>query len=1012
MLNVIFSLHDDEELSLHDDASLAGSVPATNKGDAPAKPPQIITTNTLSNIKLPVLQKDDYDTWAMEMEHYLEYIDNEGSSSHPTQEEQFADEKERKARTLLLMAVPKDHLRRFHGMDDAKEIWAAIKTSKAFLCEQAQAKPSSGVYSCYTTSSSKANQLLSPVLLMKYPHSFLATNADDVDLIHEDLDQIDDLDLEEMDINWQIAMTAIKIKKFYKKTGRRPRVDGKMHVAFDKRKVECFNCHNTGHFARECKFKGSKEGSRQEAEQTTVEESISLMAFTVNNEVSMCSKLCLDSYNALQAKYDELQSELANKIFEKDEKASEKLVDCGMSSTVKIGYNDIPLYSRFKQVEYKGVPHPLSGDYTPRNKSNSDSLYEYGKYGPQPQSPSPIESDASSTVSSTCQSNDSDGEQGTVSDHSVNDDPIPMPSSEQVSTSIQRTQPQVPKPQQTVDPSCAQHVKTPRQPIRTQVTPSPIPSHNRQNWNQRMERELGAGYSFERKPCFVCGSLSHLIKDCDYYEKKMAREAAFQSTRVVHANVRQATPAWTKIKLGEIKQIVHSLTVPQNSGRVHVNSVSQFKSGASRFNTGKQHVNSEVPQGRPRACWNAWVDIREEKLISFCMCSDHPLMKHMELRGNSGMVDVLHLDYLTDLMNFIPVSMLKIKLNLRRFKGRIIDIVCANEEWMQILSEKNWYALCFEALGPVPTTEVTYQIYDKSSKGIFEKASYDDDGIITDFTNLPDETRSSLKKITEAHALKVSEALEDASWVEAMQEELLQFKLQQVWVLVDLPNGAKVIGTRWVYRNKKDERGVVVRNKARLVAQGHRQEEGIDYDEVFAPVARLEAIRLFLAFASYMGFIVYQMDVKSAFLYGTIEEEVYVSQPPEVLRVMEFEALMKGRFQMSVMGELTFFLGLQVKQSHEGIFISQDKYVAKILKKFDFESVKSAITPMETKAPLAQDEGGPDGIYIYIVPDRMYYLELERMLQAQLGHEKGHASCHLLIGCKLVVSNDVVVNLL
>ncbi|GKF25906.1 putative ribonuclease H-like domain-containing protein, partial [Tanacetum coccineum] len=106
------------------------------------------------------------------------------------------------------------------------------------------------------------------------------------------------------------------------------------------------------------------------------------------------------------------------------------------------------------------------------------------------------------------------------------------------------------------------------------------------------------------------------------------------------------------------------------------------------------------------------------------------------------------------------------------------------------------------------------------------------------------------------------------------------FKLQQVWVLVDLPNGAKVIGTKWVYRNKKDERGVVVRNKARLVAQGHRQEEGIDYDEVFAPVARIEAIRLFLAFASFMGFIVYQMDVKSAFLYGTIDEEVYVSQPP------------------------------------------------------------------------------------------------------------------------------------
>ncbi|GKB04300.1 putative ribonuclease H-like domain-containing protein [Tanacetum coccineum] len=121
---------------------------------------------------------------------------------------------------------------------------------------------------------------------------------------------------------------------------------------------------------------------------------------------------------------------------------------------------------------------------------------------------------------------------------------------------------------------------------------------------------------------------------------------------------------------------------------------------------------------------------------------------------------------------------------------------------------------------------------------------------------------------------RVSKALSDPAWVEAMQEELLQFKLQNVWVLVDLPKGHRAIGTKWVYRNKKDERGIVVRNKARLVAQGHTQEEGIDYDEVFAPVARIEAIRIFLAYASFMGFTVYQMDVKSAFLYGQIEEEV------------------------------------------------------------------------------------------------------------------------------------------
>ncbi|GKB88366.1 putative ribonuclease H-like domain-containing protein [Tanacetum coccineum] len=243
---------------------------------------------------------------------------------------------------------------------------------------------------------------------------------------------------------------------------------------------------------------------------------------------------------------------------------------------------------------------------------------------------------------------------------------------------------------------------------------------------------------------------------------------------------------------------------------------------------------------------------------------------------------------------------------------------------------------------------------------------------------------------------KISEALEDESWINAMQEEVLQFKIQKVWILVDLPYGKKAIGTKWDYKNNKDKRGVVVRNKARLVTQGHRQEEGIDYDEVFAPVARIEAIRIFLAFASFMGFIVYQIDVKSAFLYGTIDEEVYVSQPPsfvdpkcpkKVYKVVkalyglhqapkawydtlsnfllkngyrrgtidktlfikkdkndiilvqvyvdgiifgstkrswcdEFEALMKNRFRMSSMGELTFFLGLQFKQKKAGIFIS------------------------------------------------------------------------------------------
>nr|GEW23701.1 ribonuclease H-like domain-containing protein [Tanacetum cinerariifolium] len=141
------------------------------------------------------------------------------------------------------------------------------------------------------------------------------------------------------------------------------------------------------------------------------------------------------------------------------------------------------------------------------------------------------------------------------------------------------------------------------------------------------------------------------------------------------------------------------------------------------------------------------------------------------------------------------------------------------------------------------------------------------------------QTRSMPRVAKDQEPKRVHQVSKDPSWIEVIQKELLQFKMQKFYVLVDLPHGKRAIGTKWVFRNKKDERGIVVRNKARLVAQGHTQEGGIDYEEVFAPVARKEAKRLFLAYASFVGFMVYKMDVKSAFLYGTIEEEVYVCQP-------------------------------------------------------------------------------------------------------------------------------------
>ncbi|GJR14455.1 ribonuclease H-like domain, reverse transcriptase, RNA-dependent DNA polymerase [Tanacetum coccineum] len=276
-----------------------------------------------------------------------------------------------------------------------------------------------------------------------------------------------------------------------------------------------------------------------------------------------------------------------------------------------------------------------------------------------------------------------------------------------------------------------------------------------------------------------------------------------------------------------------------------------------------------------------------------------------------------------------------------------------------------------------PTTRFPYPSdlgNNEPSLGIFSSSSYDDEFgadlnnlastvevspvvtkrintihpislIIGDHTSAV-QTRSKVNKTTTVEPRSVAQALEDPSWVDAMQEEMQQFKFQNVWVLVDFPKGKYAIGTKWILKNKRDARGIVVRNKARLVAQGHRQEEGIDYDEVFVPV----------------------MDVKSAFLYRRIDEEVYVTQlkgfvdPQYPKKVYK----MKGEFEMSAMGEFTFFLGLQVQQRPNEIFISQNKYMKEILQKFDLENIRTATTPYEAQNPKSKNEpDSPINVHLY-----------------------------------------------
>ncbi|GJW15301.1 retrovirus-related pol polyprotein from transposon TNT 1-94 [Tanacetum coccineum] len=311
--------------------------------------------------------------------------------------------------------------------------------------------------------------------------------------------------------------------------------------------------------------------------------------------------------------------------------------------------------------------------------------------------------------------------------------------------------------------------------------------------------------------------------------------------------------------------------------------------------------------------------------------------------------------------------------------------------------------------------------------------------------------------LSEIELKKVFKPLKHPRWVDSMQEEPNQFYRNKVWTLVPLPYGKIAIGSKWVFRNKKDEHVITTKNKARLVAQGYSQKEGIDYDETFTPVARMEAIRIFLAFSTYMNFKVYQIDIKSAFLNGKLKEEVYVKQPPgfessefpyyvykldkalyalkqvprawyetlftfliqnmftkgridntlfiykskgDVLLVQvyvddiifgstsyklckQIEKLMTKKFEISMMGELTYFLGLQIKQDDKGISICQEQYTMNLLKKYEISNsslVKTPMVPPNNLGPNLASKPVNETSYRGMIGSLMYFTVLQPLV--------------------------------
>ncbi|GJS56463.1 ribonuclease H-like domain-containing protein [Tanacetum coccineum] len=924
-----------------------------------------------------------------------------------------ARERERKQRTdLCLLALPEDHLAKFHKMTDAKEMWDAIKSrfggndeskkmQKYILKQQFEGfsvSNTEGLHKGYDRFQSLLSQLeihgagvstedANQKFLRSLPSawsqvSLIMRTKPGVDsLSFDDLynnlrvfesdikgstassssspqniafvsentsstNEIDEYDLEEMDLKWQVAMISIRMRKFYKKTGRKLQFDAKEAVGFDKTKVECYNCHKTGHFARECRFKGTQDNRRRDAWNSgnkdgsrtgqkedskalvtvdgegvdwtnhSEDEDYALMAcnsLDSDTEVISCSNKCKESYASLKKLYDAQKEQLSDASIE------------------------IKAYSQgLKKVKAQLVAHQQGQLLTQPSKSESQS--------------SEID---------TCESNISTKSSELVTEPVVNESNVESQPKDYPHRAL--------KNKGIVDSGCSRH-----------MTGNKAYLAEFQDFNGGPVAFGGSKGYITGKGKIKTGKLDFedvcFVKELQHFNLFSVSQMCDKKNKVLFTDS-ECLVLSPEFKLPDDNQVL--LKIPRQNNMYSFNLENIVPSGGLACLIAKATADESNK-------WHRRLGIKREYSNART-----PQQNGVAERKNRTLIEAAR-TMLAD--SFLPNNFLAEAVTESNAKSGTKEMCDAGESDKEDESAQDCFVLPIwpsysstnspalktddkreaKASGTNPVNTVSLpvstaspyegitladptnpeeddseippleDIYQNSNDGIFTTSSFDDEGAVADFTNLetvvnvspiptsrihsthPKElilgdpnsavqTRSKVNTSSGAHAFvsylqkqkrtnhkdfhhclfacflsqhepkKISEALEDESWVDAMQEELLQFEIQKVWVLVDLPYGKKAIGTKWVYRNKKDERGVVVRNKARLVAQGHRQEEGIDYDEVFAPVARLEAIRIFLAFASYMGFIVYQMDVKSAFLYGKIDEEVYVSQPPGFL---------------------------------------------------------------------------------------------------------------------------------
>nr|GEU53256.1 copia protein [Tanacetum cinerariifolium] len=771
--------------------------------------------------------------------------------------------------------------------------------------------------------------------------AFLVSQSNSSQLVNEDLEQIHPDDLEEIDLKWQMAILTMKGKRFLKNIGRKLNLNMNDIVAFDKTKVECYNFHKRGHFARECRAPRAQDNKNKESTKRNV-----LVETTNSSTLVSCDGLrgydwsdqaeegpnyALMAYSTSSSDSEFKRRKMAFNTVEKLENASKslnKLIDSQIVDNYKkgLGYNAVP-----PPHTCLFMPPKPDLSYIDLEEFTSELAVETLNTKTSEEVPKVLKKDNGAPIIKDWKSDDEDKS-------------VPQPKIEKktVKPSVAKVEFIKPKQQSQNARKSVKNVEKSRQSTNSK-------RDNQRNWNYLMSQRLKPkavvniarrkavlnavnGQSTNRlirkrgdRQWMLKAHDMELIKDmlplevnpkegkslakmCDKKNSVFLNDTKcvvlspdFKLTDENHILLRvpgknnmysvdlkniipkgSLTCLFTKAtsdasrllhrRLGHLNFKIMNKLVKENldetsgilkSFITRTENLVDHKVKAIRYDNGTEFKNKDM---------NQFCEMKEA-VSTACYVQNRVLVVKPH---NKTPYALFH--GRTPILSFIrPFGCLVTILNTIYHLG-IKDSNNAGQARKEKEPGKDYILL------PLWTADLPFPQEPKSSQDAgFKPSNYVRRSLAVNAASNKVNAvgrKSSIKLPDDPNMPK----LEDISIFEDSNEDVfgaeadlnnLEYTFQ---TLVDLPYGKRAIGSKWVFRNKLDERGIMIRNKVRLVAQGHTQEEGIDYDEVFAPVARIKAIRLFLVYASFRDFVVYQMDVKSAFLYGKIKQELYVCQ--------------------------------------------------------------------------------------------------------------------------------------